>query len=191
MTGNKALPSALIVLTLIFGAFFLSPKQLRIVQIALTNLSASTTPTPKVHSISRMDTAKVKRVVDGDTIELDTGEHLRYIGIDTPETKHPKKPVQCYGEEAYQANKKLVEGKSIRIEKDVSNVDRYKRLLRYVYVSTQASPSGILVNDYLVRNGFAFATTFPPDVKFAEQFLDAQREAREKNLGLWKACSVI
>lgn len=178
----------LTVLIIFVGAFFLSPKQLRIVQIALTNLSISATPTPKVYSNVRMDTVKVKRVVDGDTIELDTGEHLRYIGIDTPETKHPKKPVQCYGEEAYQANKKLVEGKSIQIEKDVSDVDRYKRLLRYVYVSTQASPSGILVNDYLVRNGFAFATTFPPDVAKSEQFVEAQREAREKNLGMWSKC---
>lgn len=83
-----------------------------------------------------MDTVKVKRVVDGDTIELENGERLRYIGIDTPETKHPTKPVQCYGEDAYQINKKLVEGKTVKLVKDISEVDKYKRLLRYVYVST-------------------------------------------------------
>lgn len=148
----------------------------------------SLTPSPQVESNIRMDSVKVKRVIDGDTIEIETGEHLRYIGIDTPETKHPKKPVQCYGEEAYQENKKLIEGKTIRMVKDVSEVDRYKRLLRYVYVATPASPSGILVNDYLVRNGFAFAVTFPPDVAMAEQFRLAEREAREKNLGMWKSC---
>ena len=179
----------LTVLILFVGAFFLSPKQLRMVQIALTNLSP--TIAPSVQTSKQASNVKVARVIDGDTVELETGETLRYIGIDTPETKHPSKPVQCYGEEAYQANKKLVEGKTVRIVKDVSEFDKYKRLLRYVYVITQSSPSGILVNDYLVRNGFAFASTFPPDVKFAEQFLQAQRNARENNRVIWKACSVI
>lgn len=181
--------SALTVLIIFVGAFFLSPKQLRIVQIALQNLSPSITPAAQTSL--QTSNVKVVRVIDGDTVELETGETLRYIGIDTPETKHPKKPVQCYGEEAYQVNKKLVEGKSVRIEKDVSNVDKYKRLLRYVYISTQASPSGILVNDYLVRNGFAFATTFPPDVAMADQFLEAQRIARVNNRGMWKSCSIL
>lgn len=179
----------LTVLIIFIGAFFLSPKQLRMVQIALTNLLPSIAP--MVQTSTQTSNVKVARVIDGDTVELETGETLRYIGIDTPETKHPSKPIQCYGEEAYQANKKLVEGKTVRIEKDVSNTDRYNRLLRYVYITTQASPSGILLNDYLVRNGFAFASTFPPDVKYAEQFLDAQRIARENNRGMWKACSVI
>ncbi len=177
------------VLIILVGAFFLSPKQLRIVQIALQNLQPSVTPT--VQTSLQISNVKVVRVIDGDTVELETGETLRYIGIDTPETKHPNKPIQCYGEEAYQTNKKLVEGKTVRIVKDVSNVDKYNRLLRYLYVNTQASPSGILVNDYLVRNGFAFASTFPPDVAMAEQFIEGQREAREKNLGMWKACSII
>ena len=148
-------------------------------------------PSPTVQQPNHATMAKVKRVVDGDTIELETGERLRYIGIDTPETKHPKKPVQCYGEEAYQENKKLIEGKTIRMIKDISEVDKYKRLLRYVYVATPASPSGLLINDYLVRNGFAFAVTFPPDVAKADQFREAQQEAREKNLGMWKSCSTI
>ena len=67
----------------------------------------------------------------------------------------------------------------MRIVKDISEVDNTTPI-RYVYVATQASPSGILVNDYLVRNGFAFASTFPPDVKYSEQFIEAQREARER-----------
>ena len=176
------------VLIIFVGAFFLSPKQLRMMQIALTNLSPSIVPSQQTSL--QTSNVKVVRVIDGDTVELETGETLRYIGIDTPETKHPKKPVQCYGEEAYQVNKKLVEGKTVRIVKDISEVDKYKRLLRYVYVATQASPSGILVNDYLVRNGFAFASTFPPDVKYSEQFIEAQREAREKNLGAWANCPI-
>jgi len=186
MKGNKSLSSALIVLIVFVAVVFLSPKQARLVQIAFTNLSP--TVVPMKQTALQNSNVKIVRVIDGDTVELETGETLRYIGIDTPETKHPTKPVQCFGEEAYQANKKLVEGKTVRIVKDVSEVDKYKRLLRYVYVSTQASPSGILVNDYLIRKGFAFASTFPPDVKFSEQFIEAQREARDKNLGMWKKC---
>lgn len=135
------------------------------------------TPSPEIHR----DTAGVARVVDGDTIELDTGKKVRYIGVDTPETKHPKKPVQWYGEAAYQKNKSLVEGKTVTLEKDVSEVDRYGRLLRYVYLD------GVMVNETLVKEGYARVSTFPPDVKYHERFLVAEREARTANRGLWSA----
>ena len=74
-------------------------------------------------------TAKVQRVIDGDTIELENGETVRYIGIDTPETKHPEKGIEYYGQEAYLANKNLVEGKTVRLEFDVKERDKYGRLL--------------------------------------------------------------
>ena len=125
---------------------------------------------------------KVVKVIDGDTITLENGEVVRYIGIDTPETTHPSKPVQCFGKEASEKNKELVEGKMVRIEKDVSERDKYNRLLRYVWVGE------IFVNDYLVREGYAYALTYPPDVKYADQFLKAQQEAREQNKGLWAGC---
>ncbi len=126
--------------------------------------------------------AVVRKVIDGDTIELSDGSRVRYIGIDTPETKHPKKAVQCFGEKAFKKNKDLVEGKKVRLEKDVSEKDRYERLLRYVYVAD------IFVNDYLVRQGYAYVATFPPDVKYQSMFLDPQREARENSRGLWSQC---
>lgn len=125
----------------------------------------------------------VKRVIDGDTIELDNGQKVRYISIDTPETVHPSLPVQCFGQEASNKNKELVEGKMVKLEKDVSETDRYDRLLRYVYIDN------IFVNDYLVRNGYAYADTVPPDVKYSEQFVQAQQEARQNNRGLWVSCS--
>ena len=75
---------------------------------------------------------KVARVIDGDTIELENGERVRYIGMDTPETVHPSKPVQCFGKAASAENSKLVSGKTVRLEKDVSDTDKYGRLLRYV-----------------------------------------------------------
>lgn len=129
-------------------------------------------------------TVKVVRVVDGDTIEIEGGQKVRYIGIDTPETHDPKRPVGCFGKEAAAKNKELVEGKEITMEKDVSQTDRYGRLLRFVYVDN------IFVNDYLVRQGYAHASTYPPDVKLAQQFKQAEQEARENNRGLWNSCRI-
>jgi len=140
-----------------------------------TNLSLS-------ENNSSNDTYLVTRVIDGDTIEIEGGKKVRYLGIDTPETVDPRKPVQCFGIEASNANKKLVLGKRVKLEKDISETDKYGRLLRYVYVDD------IFVNDYLVRNGYAYAVTFPPDVKYQQQFLEAQKEARENKRGLWSAC---
>lgn len=129
--------------------------------------------------------ARVTRVIDGDTIEVDIDGSVykvRYIGIDTPETVHPSEPIGCFGKEASDKNSELVAGKIVRLEKDVSETDKYGRLLRYVWVGD------IFVNDYLVRQGYAYAYTYPPDVKYAEQFVQAQTEAIENNRGLWAAC---
>lgn len=131
---------------------------------------------------------KVSRVIDGDTIKLETGQTVRYIGIDTPELHHPKKSVQCFGKEAMEKNKELVEGKFVKLEKDVSETDRYSRLLRYVYLPTDASPSGLFINDYLVKEGYAHTSTFPPDVKYSDHFKNLENQARENNLGLWNRC---
>ncbi len=135
--------------------------------------------------------AKVVRVIDGDTVELETKQKVRYVGMDTPELHHPKKPVQCFAQVAYEKNKELVEGKIVKLEKDVSETDKYGRLLRYVYLPQQekeTTSSGLMINDYLVRQGYAYATTFTPDIKYQDQFLNAQREARENNRGLWNKC---
>lgn len=124
----------------------------------------------------------VIRVVDGDTIEIEGGQKVRYIGIDTPETVSPSKPVQCFGKEASEKNKELVLGKRVKLEKDISETDKYGRLLRYVWIDD------IFVNDYLVRQGYASASTYPPDVKYSEQFVQAQQEAVGNNRGLWISC---
>lgn len=153
-----------------------------------TESKKNLTLTPK-SSTASAEMKIVKRVIDGDTIELSTGEKVRYIGVDTPELHDPKKPVQCFAKEAMEQNKKLVEGKTVRLEKDVSDVDRYKRLLRYVYITNPvASPGAILINDYLIRQGYGYAATFPPDVKHSQEFIQAQTEARENNRGLWSKC---
>ena len=121
----------------------------------------------------------VTRVIDGDTIELANGEKVRYIGVDTPELHHPQKEVEYYAQEAYEANRRLVEGKRVRLELDVEERDRYGRILAYVYVDD------LMVNEWLVANGYARVATFPPNVKYAERFLQLEREARQAKVGLW------
>jgi len=160
------------------------PSAATIIITTTTIESSTTTIIEKGGQLPTDDTFLVTRVIDGDTIEIEGGKKVRYIGIDTPETVDPRKPVQCFGVEAFNKNKELVERKRIRLEKDISETDKYGRLLRYVYVD------GIFVNDYLVRQGYAYAYTYPPDVKYSEQFIQAQKEARENNRGLWKACPV-
>lgn len=119
---------------------------------------------------------KVTRVVDGDTIELEGGQKLRYIGMDTPETG------DCYATEATNKNKELVEGKLVSLEKDVSETDRFGRLLRYVYVDD------VMVNEVLVKDGFASVYTYPPDVKYNDRFMEVQKDASAEGRGLWSSC---
>lgn len=126
-----------------------------------------------------VQTARVIRVIDGDTIVIEGGKVVRYTGMDAPETKHPKKEIECFGKQAAQKNTELVLGKEVRLEKDVSETDKYKRLLRYVFVGDT------FVNDYLVREGFAHVASFPPDVKYQDQFIQAQQEAQSNERGLW------
>jgi micrococcal nuclease len=120
--------------------------------------------------------ARVTQIVDGDTIEVEIngGIHrLRYIGIDCPE------PGQQGWYEASEANRQLVEGQIVWLEKDVSETDRYGRLLRYVYVGD------LFVNAELVRLGYAVALTYPPDVQYADLFVQLEQEARAAERGLW------
>ncbi|MBI2908325.1 MAG: thermonuclease family protein [Chloroflexi bacterium] len=127
-------------------------------------------------NIQNLPAFRVTRVIDGDTIVINGGRRVRYIGVNTPEI-HGK--VQPFGQEATEANRALVDGKVVRLEKDVSETDKYGRLLRYVYVE------GLLVNAELVRLGFAQMATYPPDVKYQDCFRALQREAREAGRGLW------
>ena len=105
---------------------------------------------------------------------------IPYIGINTPETKHPTKGREPCGPEASAANRRLVEGQTVRLELDVQPYDRYQRLLAYVYVGD------VMVNAELVRQGYAQVATFPPNVTHQARFLALQREAREAGVGCWK-----
>lgn len=125
----------------------------------------------------------VTRVVDGDTIEIETGQKIRYIGVNTPESVDPRKPIECFGKEASAKNSELVLNKKVKLEKDVSDTDRYGRLLRFVYLE-----DGTFVNLELVKQGYASVMTVPPDVNLSSIFLQAQQQARDSKLGLWSGC---
>jgi micrococcal nuclease len=145
---------------------------------------------PQVDSTFRpsgpTETAQVVRVVDGDTIVVRLGgadRRLRYIGMDTPETVKPDNPVEWMGPEASRANARLVEGRTVVLEKDVSETDRFGRLLRYVWLVD--GDRWTLVDLALVQQGYAQVETDPPDVRYADRFVAAQRAARAAGLGLW------
>ncbi len=124
----------------------------------------------------------VVRVVDGDTVVLDGNEKVRLIGVNTPETVDPRKPVERFGKEASAFTKSLLEGKRVRVEHDVEPKDRYGRTLAYLFLE-----DGTFVNLRLVEGGYASAYRYPPNVKHAERFRDAERAAREARRGLWGA----
>jgi micrococcal nuclease len=124
-------------------------------------------------------TPLVTRVIEGNTLELSTGEKVRLIGVDTPEIKDPRKLVQAFGKDASAFTTQLVEGKHVRLEFDVQRQDQYQRLLAYVYVGD------VMLNAELVRQGYAQVAPFAPNVKYQGLFLKLQREAREARRGLW------
>ena len=149
---------------------------------------------------SGFEVATVTRVVDGDTIEVlitdradgaGAGEApvgstlpVRLLGIDTPESVDPRRPVECFGKEAAAAARALLDDQTVRLVKDVEETDAYYRLLRYVYLGDE------MANARLVTNGYAIAFTYPPNVRHAELLVSLQREARESERGLWspEAC---
>jgi len=132
------------------------------------------------------ETAKVVRIVDGDTIVVALGGKnikVRYIGMDTPEDVDPNSPVEPMSREAAAANGKLVAGKTVVLEKDTSETDQYGRLLRYVWLHTGSTWT--LVNLVLVQQGYATALRYPPDVKYADVFDAAQGSAESSLVGIW------
>ncbi len=132
---------------------------------------------------------QVIRVVDGDTIVVSPNEKVRLIGVDTPETVHPKKPVECFGKDAKQFTRDAVEGKSVRLVLDDRNQrnqhkDKYRRTLAYAYLE-----DGRMLNRELIRQGYAHAyTRFP--FRYLVEFRELERAARVEALGLWSSCPI-
>jgi len=134
---------------------------------------------PAIPSPAQIQTATVAHVIAADTLSLSSGEAVRLIGVDTPDTGHAKEPLHPPGKEALAFAVQLVEGKKVRLEFDQQRKDKYKRLLAYVYVGD------MMLNAELVRQGYAQVVTLPPNVKYQQLLLQLQREAQEAKRGLW------
>lgn len=183
---NQKLLISLVVILLwtIFVPKEIGQEQPNEVQITTSEIASDSANINK----ENLQKVRVLRVIDGDTIELEGGQKVRYIGIDTPETVDPRRDPQCFGKEASLRNKELVENKEIYLEKDISETDRYGRLLRYIYLEE----NGISINEKLVKEGYAAASSYPPDIKYQEKLKAAEQEARNNQKGLWQegVCSI-
>ena len=125
------------------------------------------------HEVDTIEKALVINVIDGDTVELQDGSRVRYLGIDTPETGEP------YYSEATARNKELVEGKVVYLQKGKRDRDEYDRLLRYVYVD------GVFVNAELVAQGLATSYIFDPNDRYSQVLVQLEQYAKMKKRGLW------
>jgi micrococcal nuclease len=143
-------------------------------------------PEPPEPGVTSGELEFVQRVVDGDTLLLGTGERVRLLGVNTPETVHPKKAVEAFGKEASAFTKRIVEGKLVRLEFDpVANrrtdgKDKYSRTLAYVFLQ-----DGTHLNAEIIRQGYGFAVSSSPPLKYQNEFGRLEREAREQRRGLW------
>jgi micrococcal nuclease len=132
-------------------------------------------------------TGRVQRVVDGDTIVVSApggSERVRYIGIDTPESVAPGRPVECYGPQASAANRRLVAGRDVKVVPGAEPRDRYGRLLAYVYTDGGRR----FVNARLVRSGAADTLAIEPNTEYAGELASLRRKAQAEGAGQWGAC---
>lgn len=162
------------------------PFAAALVVAVLTACSAGVSDGGRTTATGMGADAVVTRVVDGDTAEMlvDGAEvDVRFIGIDTPEAVAPDRPVECFGRRASAYTEARLRGRTVRLEFDVERTDRFGRTLAYVWVGRE------LFNETLVAQGYAVVTTFPPNVRYVDRLIDAQRDARTAGRGLWTACA--
>jgi micrococcal nuclease len=188
---NKFLPWAIVIGVVSFFLQYATDAQFQSLVSGLLptpspTVQPSPTPTLSPQVLGTRETVKttVTRIIDGDTVILEGGLRIRYIGVDTAEMGSGKKVDECFASEAKAKNEELVLNKEVELEKDVSETDRFGRLLRYVWID------GKMINEELVASGYARVATFPPDVKYKDRFVAAEKLAREKGLGLWGKCGV-
>jgi micrococcal nuclease len=164
------------------------------IQLSLSNLfglsysANAIKKNKKIESVDKkVETVTVNRVIDGDTIILSDGRTIRYLDIDTPETKKPNTPIMCFGSEAAEYNKLLVEGKKIVIMPDKEKTDQYGRELRFVFLlGKDIEKIEQSVNADLVIKGFARSRSYTPNTTYEKQFNDLNYKAQKENIGVWK-----
>ena len=174
MSNKRILSALLLIATALYTQWLAQPNDRH------NNPVVTATPQPAPSGMIR-----ISRVVDGDTIELEGGTRVRFIGINTPETVDPRKAVECFGKEASDYTKALLKDGLVVLKKDISDTDKYGRLLRYIYL-----PDGTFINLKLVEDGYAYANPYPPDIAHSKEFSAAQTAAREASRGLWASCPV-
>ncbi len=153
-----------------------------LIAVVLVILKLAAPSSPPTEAVFHETDVTVKRVVDGDTLLLESGQRVRLIGVDTPETKRPNWPVEPLGKEASRFTSELVGHGPVRLEFDRERRDQYRRLLAYVYL-----PDGRLLNKEIIRAGYSKAVTrFPYRSDRKRQFLAAEEAARREGLGIWK-----
>lgn len=128
---------------------------------------------------------KISFVFDGDTVLLESGEKVRYLGIDAPEMDHKGGRSDFMAREAMNFNQELTFEKHIRLEYDVQKTDRHGRLLAYVYL-----PDGTMVNEALLVKGMAHVLSTPPNLKYRNRLIEVQRKAMEEGLGIWSQAGI-
>jgi micrococcal nuclease len=149
--------------------------------------SAGDTDKSKDKATAENGRRRVAKVIDGDTLVLSPNETVRLIGVDTPETRHPNRPVECFGPVASAFTKTMAEGKEVRLELDDANTrrdhkDQYGRTLAYVYLE-----DGTFLNSEIVRQGFGRAY-IKFRFRYRDRFRNLEQNAQENKLGLWSAC---
>lgn len=179
---------------IIFALAVLGGKNLQLsVNTGVESAQKEPISQPRFIKNSQTNLVTVTRVVDGDTIIVDTNgaqEKIRLIGVDTPETVDPRKPVQCFGKEASLFTKNLLEGREVRLESDSSQGDRdkYGRLLRYVFLE-----GGTFINREIIAQGYGHEYTYRTPYQYQADFKTAERRAQETHRGLWSpdACNQL
>ncbi len=186
LSNRKKINSIVIFFTItmfiaLIGYLYYSNHDIELIkgpQISPTSTQSPPLPTPS----PIREKAVVVKVFDGDSILLSDGRQVRYIGVNSPETGGKTTSKECFSDEATKANTALVLQQTIEMENDKNDTDVYKRLLRYVYVD------GEMVNDFLVRWGYARAEKNFPEDRYKSQFITAEKEARSQTRGLWGKC---
>ena len=156
--------------------------------IGLTSCSDSSTPPNGQADQVEIADGKIAHVIDGDTVDIEIDGHterVRLIGVNTPETKHPTKPIECFGPEASAYLTQLLpKGTTVRIERDVEARDRYGRMLLYLYLGS----NDLFINLDLVARGYGTPMSIEPNTFHRNDFVRAAAQAEAANVGLWMAC---
>jgi micrococcal nuclease len=191
ITMNKTLSSIVVILLLI--VFSLAIKEGNLLEtLGLTDTYKTRTSASQTTingSKDGIERSQVRRIVDGDTVELSNGQKIRMLNIDTPETVKANTPIKCYGKEATDFTKKLLQDKMVQLTVDREANDQYGRGLRFIFLDgVDTSNIENSVNAEMVKSGFAKMVVYKPNNTFAKEFQSYENEAKSKNLGVWGNC---